>query len=45
MTKVLNEISDNYTFAYFISSNDREVNIAEYNHHNQKLSARSDLDF
>ena len=45
MSKVIIEISYDYKFVYFISSHSEEVNIGEQSHHNQKLSACSDMDF
>ena len=45
MSEVLYKISDDNKFAYFTSSHDKEVNIGEQNHQNQKLSAGSDMDF
>ena len=45
MSEVVGEISDDFKFAYFTSSNDKKVNIGEQNHHNQKWSEGSDMNF
>ena len=37
MSEVLCKISDDYKFVYFTSVYDKEVNIGEQNHQNQKL--------
>ena len=45
MSKVLNEISDDYKFVYFTCSHNKEVNIGEQNHQNQQLSGGFDMDY
>ena len=45
MSEVLYKISDDNKFVYFTCSHDKEVNIGEQNHQNQKLSAGANMDF
>ena len=44
MSKILSEITYDYNFIYFTSSQSKEVNISVQIHHNQKLSACFDID-
>ena len=44
MSKVLFKISDDLKILYFSFLQDKEVNMGEQNHQNQKLSAGSDMD-